>query len=627
MHRSRGSGRGSTPLSGTELKQRLAAILAADVAGYSRLMAADERGTVAALDAARAVFRNQIETNQGRVIDMAGDSVLAVFETATGAVSAALEIQQQLNASGNSVSEERRMQFRIGVHLGDVIEKSDGTIYGDGVNIAARLEGLAEPGGITVSESIRTAVRGKVAASFADQGEQTVKNIVEPVRAYRVGAESAAVPKPTAAAGEIDLSLPDKPSIAVLPFANMSGDPEQEYFTDGITEDIITELSRFHSLFVIARNSTFTYKGKAADVRTVAKELGVRYILEGSIRKAANRIRVTAQLIDASNGNHIWAEKYDRVLEDIFAVQEELTRSIVSSIAPQVQVAEQSRARRRRPTNLSAYETALRAWANASEAFTKSDLALRDRAIGEARAALAADPECILALQSLAYAQWQNVFLRAVTDLETAWTEGMDAAQRAVSLDGSDSLGYVMRGLLWSFPGKLPGSPDSNPRYDEALSDQRRAHELNPNDAFAMLCLGYCETVAADPQKGIEYLTSALRSNPRDLNRSNTMAIISMAYFLTKDYPSGIEWGLKAVGEAPRLLNVHTFLALNYIGTGEIEKAKSALEAARRLSPDYVQTRLGGYSVYRRPEDRQRQTVFMRVAAGLEDPSAADALR
>src|SRR5450759_2248677 len=283
--------------------------------------------TVAALDAARAVFRTQIESNHGRVIDMAGDSVLAVFETATGAVSAALAVQQELNALSAHVSEDRRMRFRIGVHLGDVIEKSDGTVYGDGVNIAARLEGLAEVGGITISDAVQGAVRGKVTATFVDQGEQQVKNIPHPVRAFAVRTDGSTALKPPLAIGEIDLSLPDKPSIAVLPFANLSGDPEQEYFTDGITEDIITELSRFHSLFVIARNSTFTYKGKAVDVRTVAKELGVRYVLEGSIRRAANRVRVTAQLIDALTGIHVWADRYDRVLEAIFAVQGELTQA------------------------------------------------------------------------------------------------------------------------------------------------------------------------------------------------------------------------------------------------------------------------------------------------------------
>ena len=270
------------------------------------------------------------------------------------------------------------MRFRIGVHLGDVIEKADGTIYGDGVNIAARLEGLAEPGGITVSDSVRIAVRGKVVADFEDQGEQQVKNIPHPIRAFAVRVDdSAAKPAPTGV--EIDMSLPDKPSIAVLPFINMSGDPEQEYFTDGVTEDIITELSRFHSLFVIARNSTFTYKGKAVDVRTVARELGVRYVLEGSIRRSGNRIRVTAQLIDSLTGNHIWAEKYDRVMEDIFAVQEEVTRSIVAAIAPQIEDAEIAKARRVRPANLSAYEIAVRASANASEAYVRMNSTLRDQ--------------------------------------------------------------------------------------------------------------------------------------------------------------------------------------------------------------------------------------------------------
>ena len=236
-------------------------------------MAADERATVAALDAARAIFRSQIEANQGRVIDMAGDSVLAVFETAIGAMSAALEVQGELVTTADATPEDRRMRFRIGVHLGDIVEKADGTIYGDGVNIAARLEGLAEPGGITVSESVHTAVRGKVTADFVDQGEQTVKNIAHPIRAYGVRVDGAATSQMKASSSltGIDLSLPDKPSIAVLAFINMSGDPEQEYFTDGITEDIITELSRFHSLFVIARNSSFSYKGKSPDIRVVGK--------------------------------------------------------------------------------------------------------------------------------------------------------------------------------------------------------------------------------------------------------------------------------------------------------------------------------------------------------------------
>ena len=534
-------------MSGSELKQRLAAILAADVAGYSRLMSADERATVSALDAARTVFRAQIEANQGRVIDMAGDSVLAVFETATGAVSAGLAIQQELHSLDTDVSEDRRMRFRIGVHLGDVIEKADGTVYGDGVNIAARLEGLAEPGGITISDSVRNAVRGKVDAGFEDQGEQQVKNIPHPVRAFAVRSNGSVVVPPFPVAGEIDLSLPDKPSIAVLPFTNMSGEPEQEYFTDGITEDIITELSRFRSLFVIARNSTFTYKGKAVDVRTISKELGVRYVVEGSIRRSANRIRVTAQLIDAPTGNHIWAEKYDRVLEDVFAVQEEVTRSIVIAIAPEIESAEGSKASRRRPASLSAYELAVRAWADSQRAWANSDEALRKHAILQAKATLAMDSGSTLALNALALAQFQQVFFRMAQQDEAAWTEGMDATKRAIDLDQSDSLGYAIRGILLCFPIQPPESADRVDRLDEALGNLRRAHELNPNDSRALQTLGFCEAVSGHPAESIEHLSQALRRNPSDRRRADMFSLLSLANFLAKDYVTGIKWGLRGM--------------------------------------------------------------------------------
>ena len=589
-------------------------------------MSADERATVDALDAARAVFRTQIESNQGRVIDMAGDSVLAVFEIATGAVSAALAIQQELNASASSVPEDRRMRFRIGVHLGDVIEKADGTVYGDGVNIAARLEGLAEPGGITISDSVRNAVRGKVDADFEDQGEQQVKNISHPVRAFVVRTGAGASTPSSVTGVEIDLSLPDKPSIAVLPFANMSGDPEQEYFTDGITEDIITELSRYHSLFVIARNSTFTYKGKAVDVRTVSKELGVRYVVEGSIRRAGNRVRVTAQLIDSLTGNHLWAEKYDRVLEDIFAVQEEVTRSIVTAIAPEIETAESSKTRRR-PTSLSAYEIAVRAWANAQAAWRGTDLPLREQAIREAKEALAIDPSSTLALIVLSHAQFQHVYLRSTPNLESAWKEGMYAALRAIELDGSDSRGHVRKAALLCFPLRgLDGSVHVD-QYDEALNDAQRALDLNPNAAVALQVLGYCEAISGNPRAGIEHLSQALRNNPRDPIIFNAIAQLCLANFLAKDYKQGVKWGLRAVSEAPNLFNVQMFLALNHVGIGEIEKAKSAMEVARRLAPEAIQLRLDGYSPLRDPEHRKRWTAFLRVAAGLDDPSAADALR
>jgi len=389
------------------VRQRLAAILAADVAGYSRLMAGDERATVAALDSARAVFRGHIDAHQGRVIDMAGDSVLAVFDTATGAVAAALAVQDGLAAMAQAVSEDRRMRFRIGVHLGDIMEKPDGTVYGDGVNIAARLEGLAEPGGITVSDSVQGAVRGKVAASFIDQGEQQVKNIAHPVRAFRVDAENSA---PRISASHPELALPAKPSIAglpsiaVLPFANMSGDPEQEYFADGIVEDIITALARIQLFFVIARNSSFTYKGKAVDIKQVGRELGVRYVLEGSIRKAGNRVRITGQLIEAENGSHVWADRFEGTLDDIFDLQDRITESVVGAIEPSIRRAEIDRVRLRPTNSLDAYDLCLRAVQNLRPGASRSAL---DEALGFLRRAIDLDPTFSLAKPALD--KWSSI--------------------------------------------------------------------------------------------------------------------------------------------------------------------------------------------------------------------------
>jgi adenylate cyclase len=364
-------------MNGTDLRQRLAAIVVADVAGYSRLMAADERSTVAALDSARAVFRARIEANQGRLIDMAGDSVLAVFETAIGAVKAALAIQETLSAADSTLAEDRRMRFRIGVHLGDVIEKADGTVYGDGVNIAARLEGMAEPGGIAVSEAVYGSLRGKVSANFEDQGEQRLKNIPEPVRLYHMRAFGATTEGPNGlvarATQRTAVPVSGKPSIAVLPLTNMSGDPEQEYFSDGISEDLTMALSRFGWLFVIARNSAFTYKGKAVDVRQVGRELGVRYVLEGSVRRAGDRVRVSVQLVDAVADGCVWAEQFDRKMLDIFELQDEIVASIAATVVPEITSAEIERARIKRPNTLDAWDHYLQAIA-AYHRMTEADI-------------------------------------------------------------------------------------------------------------------------------------------------------------------------------------------------------------------------------------------------------------
>jgi adenylate cyclase len=607
----------------SSLQHRLAAILAADAAGYSRLMAIDDRATVAALDAARAVFRAQIEAQQGRVIDMAGDSVLAVFGTVVGAVTAALAIQTQVDALADAGPEDRRMHFRIGVHLGDVIEKPDGTVYGDGVNIAARLQALAEPGGITVSESIRSAVKGKVAAGFEDQGEQAVKNIADPVRAWRLR-PGAAKPVATAPASPsvaaIDLSLPDKPSIAVLPFVNMSGEPEQEYFTDGITEDIITELSRFHSLFVIARNSSFSYKGQSPDIRRVGQELGVRYVLEGSIRKSAQRIRVAGQLIDALSGNHLWAEKYDRVLEDIFEVQQELTRSIVAAIAPHVDDAERGKVHRRCPESLGAYGHAVSALAKAWTGYLKADVGLRNEALAEAQAALAIDPRSSLALQVIGWVQLRHVMFGTVPDVAAAWQAGMSAMAQAIEIDPGDSQAYALKAMLLCYA-------EDKQRSAESLPNARRAFELNPNSAWAAIAMAQCALFNGLVDESIAHVQGAMRMNPRDPQRFRWHFQLSQCYFFSGDYRSGVEFGRLALADAPGLPQLHTTLAMNLVGLGDIDEAKAACTEALRLAPAFVERLLAGGSSQRKPEYHRRLTTFLRIAAGLEDPSAADALR
>ena len=365
-------------------QRRLAAILAADIAGYSRLMAADEAGTLAQLRRLRAeVIDPRIAAYQGHVVGSAGDSLLIEFASAVNAVQCAVELQAGLAERNADLPEDRRMIFRMGVNLGDVIA-GDGTIHGDGVNIAARLEKLAKPGDVCISQSVLDQVRGKIACHFLDLGPQQLHNIPRPVHAYKVFPKNQSeISQP---ADKAHAPSQDMPSIAVLPFTNMSGDPEQEYFSDGITEDIITELSRFRSLFVIARNSSFTYKGRAANIVEIGRTLGVRYVAEGSVRRAGNRVRVTAQLVDTRTGSHLWAERFDRDLEDVFAVQDEVTRSIVTNIAPVLAAESLQTAKRKPPEDMQAYDYLLKARALVDMALTTADLSdareLCDRAIG-----------------------------------------------------------------------------------------------------------------------------------------------------------------------------------------------------------------------------------------------------
>ena len=335
-------------------RRKLAAILSADVVGYSRLMQDDDTATVETLTKYRAIFSDFVNRHEGRIVDSPGDNILAEFDSPVEAVQCAVEIQNELSRRNLQLADHRQMHFRIGINLGDILSRDDGTIYGDGVNVAARLESLAEPGGITVSGTVFDHAENKLPVAFDFTGEQQVKNIAKPVRAYRVIAETALAAPPST---DKPLTLPGKPSIAVLPFDNLSGDPEQEYFADGIAEDLITTLSHIRWMFVTARNSTFAYKGQSPDVRQVGKELAVRYVLEGSVRKGGNRVRISAQLVDASTGNHVWAQRYDRELDDLFALQDEITETLVAALQREVGEFERERAHRKPPENLDAWES------------------------------------------------------------------------------------------------------------------------------------------------------------------------------------------------------------------------------------------------------------------------------
>ncbi len=528
--------------------------------GYSRLMSGNERATVTALDAARSVFRAQIEANQGRVIDMAGDSVLAVFETAAGAVAAALAVQQELGVSSSAAPEDSRMHFRIGVHLGDVIEKTDGTVYGDGVNIAARLEGLAEPGGITVSESIRTAVKGKVKANFDDQGEQMVKNIAEPVRAYRVRAGGAAESGSTASPLKRKLVLPDGPSIAVLPFQNMSGDPEQEYFSDGISEDIITDLSKLSGLLVIARNSTFTYKGRAVDVRQVGREFGVSHVLEGSVRRTGDRVRITAQLIASATGHHLWAERYDRRLDDIFAVQDEITREIVAALDVKLLRGEQASVWRRllrKPEALDAYYRGL---------------------------------DSLNRITREANAQAANCF------------------EHVIRIEPDSPMGYL--GTAWThLSASRYGWSESAPNsLQQAANLARKALDLDETCADAHALLGYHQLLALAHDQAIAAGERSVALNP---NHADNVANLACSYAVSGRPGDAII----AMRRAMRLFPTYPAWYLNILGyaqyqCGEYEDAERVLRNALEREPAYTDCRLilaGVHQARGRTDDARRE--------------------
>lgn len=442
---------------------------------------------------------------------------------------------------------------------------------------------------------------------------------------YRFSAVLEAQSEPTSAAGTGDagvaassesLSLPNRPSVAVLPFANLSADADQEYFADGVTEDIITQLSRFQSLFVIARNSSFAYRHKAMDMRQVGRDLGVRYVVEGSIRRWSNRVRLNARLIDSLSGNHIWADTYDRVLEDIFAVQEEVTACVVAAVAPSVDVAENLRVGRR-PRSVSAYEMAIRARALILREWQESDRTKGEEGLQLARSALRVDPDSVIALTAIASAQFHGVYLRTAANREAAWQEGMAAVERAISLANA---GHATKALL------LLQAP-SGSRIDEALVEAQTAVRINPQDSTALAICGHVTVDAGDPVEAIRLLERSVRINPRDPFGYNTYAGLAQCCLFTREYRKGVEWAMRSHGQASGHALTQLMLAALLVGLGELDQAKAAMEVARRLAPDWVRSRLEGQAAIREGANRQHFITFIRVAAGLEPPEAAQALR
>jgi len=573
------------------IRQRLAAILAADAVGYSRLMATNERATVSALDAARTVFRRLIESNQGRVVDMAGDSVLAVFETATGAASSALSIQQKLQSYPTQAAENQHLRFRIGVHLGDIIEKTDGTAYGDGVNIAARLEGLADAGGICISSAVFDAASSQLRLHFEPIGEQRVKNIDRPISAYR--SISRARPL-TASVNGKNVSGTSHSTIAVLPFVNMSGDSDQNYFSDGITEDIITEISRIPELFVIARNSTFTYKGKAVKVQDICRDLGVRYVLEGSVRKSGQRIRVTAQLIDGDSGGHIWAERYDRELADVFAVQDDVTERIVHALEIKLVDANRTAYSRVETDNPEAYDCVLRG-REQYRLFTKDGNTAARRLYARA---IEIDPSYAEAHAGLAETYLHDWFHGSPAGLERA----LELAQTAMSLDPHLPLVYEALSSVHLFKRQ----------HDEAIAAAKRWLEIEPGNAEAYANLAGILHFAGEPERVGGLIEKAKRLNP--FHPFYYTLYLGQACFTMHRFEDAVQFIKRSIAHNPESLPAHFYLAACFGQLGENVLAREALAEVRRLSPDFSIVRVRTIAAYRRAADLSLLTDGLRKA-------------
>jgi adenylate cyclase len=566
--------------------RRLAAILAADIAGYSALMGSDEARTVRDLKGHQAVVLPMVGEFGGRVIDTAGDGLLAEFPSVLNAVECAVAIQQKMVERNAAIEPERRMEFRIGINLGDVIYDDD-RIFGDGVNVAARLEGIAEPGGICVSGKVHEEIRARVGLAYEDLGAKQLKNIAEPVRVYGIRLDRA--PKHTV------LALPDKPSIAVLPFQNMSGDPEQEYFSDGMTEDLITDLSKVSALFVIARNSSFSYKGRSVKVQEIGRDLGVRFVLEGSVRKAGNRVRITAQLIDAGSGGHLWAERFDRDLTDIFSTQDEVVEKIVGTLAVTLTRGEEQRLRRRDTGNVEAYECWLRA-RNLLGRGTRESIA---QAKAMHRRAIEID-------QNFA-APHAGLALAAISDYASGWApdpaQALDEAERwarrAVELNDQEPVSHMALAavLLWRRD------------HEGALAESRRMMALDPNFAQGHAASGLGLTYAGRAAEALEPLAKAMRLDPHYPDM--VLHFLAQANFSLGKYEIAAEQLVDRIARNPGTDASRMFLASCYGHLGRAEEARAAWAELLKVNPDFSVTQRARVLPYKDPGD------FQRIADGL----------
>jgi adenylate cyclase len=584
-------------LSTERVERRLVAIVAADVAGYSRLMGQDEVGTLARLKALRGeLIDPRIAQHRGRIVKTTGDGLLVEFQSVVDAVRCAVEVQTGMAERNAAVPEGKRLEFRIGVNLGDII-LDNGDIFGDGVNIAARLEALAEPGGICLGGAAHEQVRDKLDLGFEDMGEQLVKNIARPVHVYRIPLQGKAKATTPEVAPPPALALPDKPSIAVLPFQNMSGDPEQEYFADGMVDEIITALSRIRWLFVIARNSSFTYKGQAIDVKQVGRELGVRYILEGSVRKAGSRVRITGQLIEALSGTHLWADRFDGTLEDVFDLQDKVAIRVAGVIEPALQAAETVRSASRPTADLTAYDLYLRAYAMSMSSARQIPEALR-----LSEQAIARDPRYGPALAWAAHCSYRLLLDGRSEDREAERLKSAEFARRALEVAGDDPAVLVNAADVLAYFGEDIGA---------ILALVERALALNPNFARGWHVSSSLRVWAGQPDIAIEHAEASLRLSPR-ARVGPSVFLIGAAHFLSRRFDEAVPKLLLAIQEDPSLPVSYQFLAACYAHMDRLDDAREIVARLRAITSVVIPDA----SFLRNPEHRELLLSGLRLAAG-----------